>query len=96
MRVELVYALPDRAWRVAVDVAEGACVADALGSGVPALRIACGTVEFEVDPTRLAVFGRPVAPQSPLRDGDRIEILRPLLADPKQARRRRAGQSRGR
>ncbi|HEX5756786.1 MAG TPA: RnfH family protein [Arenimonas sp.] len=96
MRVELVYALPDRAWRVKVEVADNACVADALDQGLPALRTACGSVEVEADPSRLAVFGRPAAAESLLHDGDRIEILRPLLADPKQARRRRAVQSRGR
>jgi putative ubiquitin-RnfH superfamily antitoxin RatB of RatAB toxin-antitoxin module len=36
------------------------------------------------------VFGRPVTPASPLHDGDRIEILRPLVTDPKEGRRQRA------
>lgn len=96
MRVELVYAVPNHAWRVTVEVADNACVADAFGQGLPALRAACGSVGVEADPSRLAVFGRPVAAESPLHDGDRIEILRPLLADPKQARRRRAEHSRRR
>jgi putative ubiquitin-RnfH superfamily antitoxin RatB of RatAB toxin-antitoxin module len=39
----------------------------------------------------LAVFGRAATPATVLHDGDRIELLRPLLADPKQRRRERAG-----
>jgi hypothetical protein len=45
---------------------------------------------FEIDPQKLAIFSRPAEPDSVLRDGDRVEILRPLIADPKQARRARA------
>ena len=86
IRVEVVYALPDRCTAVRVELPEGACVADALGAAVMPERVP-GLV---VDPARLAVFGRAVTPQTPLHAGDRVEILRPLLADPKQARRRRA------
>ncbi|MFY2764997.1 RnfH family protein [Arenimonas sp. MALMAid1274] len=86
LAVEVVYALPDRSWRVAVQLPAGATVADALaladlGAQVPGL---------DVDPARLAVFGRSATLQTTLHDGDRVEILRPLLADPKQARRERA------
>jgi putative ubiquitin-RnfH superfamily antitoxin RatB of RatAB toxin-antitoxin module len=42
-----------------------------------------------------AVHGLVVRPEQPLRDGDRVELLRPLLADPKEARRRRAGPMKG-
>jgi putative ubiquitin-RnfH superfamily antitoxin RatB of RatAB toxin-antitoxin module len=86
LRVEVVYALPDRCWRVAVAVPPGARVADALAaadlpSKVPGLR---------VDAAMLAIFGNTATPESLLRDGDRVEVLRPLVADPKQARRERA------
>ena len=40
----------------------------------------------------LAVHGVRAAPGDALRDGDRIELLRPLVADPKDARRRRAAR----
>lgn len=40
----------------------------------------------------LGVFGRRVAADQQLRDGDRVEIYRPLTADPKEQRRRRAGR----
>jgi putative ubiquitin-RnfH superfamily antitoxin RatB of RatAB toxin-antitoxin module len=42
-----------------------------------------------------AIFGVRVAADAPLRPGDRIEVLRPLLVDPKEARRRRAAIRRG-
>jgi putative ubiquitin-RnfH superfamily antitoxin RatB of RatAB toxin-antitoxin module len=86
LRIEVVYALPERCFSAAVELPSGATVADALRAAAMAERVP-GLV---VDPARLAVFGQAAAPQTPLHDGDRVEILRPLLADPKQARRRRA------
>ena len=41
-------------------------------------------------PAGLGIFGRCADVNSPLRDGDRIELYRPLAIDPKEARRRRA------
>ncbi|KAA2286356.1 RnfH family protein [Arenimonas fontis] len=89
MRVEVVYALPSRCWRFPLALPTGATVADALAAADPGRHIP-GLVP---DPARLAVFGRPAAPDTVLHPGDRVEILRPLLADPKLARRRRAGQA---
>ncbi|MFZ9061531.1 MAG: RnfH family protein, partial [Steroidobacteraceae bacterium] len=40
----------------------------------------------------LAVYGREVGGEQPVEDGVRVEILRPLLEDPKSRRRRRAGR----
>lgn len=56
--------------------------------------------ELGLDPAALSlgVFGKPIA--SPrrhlLREGDRLEIYRPLIADPKEARRKRAARGRAR
>jgi hypothetical protein len=46
----------------------------------------------EIDPGRqkIGIHGRVVAAQTPLRDGDRVEIYRALIVDAKEARRRRA------
>jgi putative ubiquitin-RnfH superfamily antitoxin RatB of RatAB toxin-antitoxin module len=86
--VSVVYALPDRYWSADVRVPATATVGDALG-------LAALVVDgMEVAADRLAVFGRTVTLASPLRDGDRIEILRPLATDPKDARRQRAGPAR--
>jgi len=43
-----------------------------------------------IDPRQLGIFSKKVAPNQVLRDGDRVEIYRPLLLDPMEARRRRA------
>ena len=86
IRVEVVYALPERYWSVPLELPGGATVSQALLlAGMEHL------VEgVEIDPARLAIFSRPVLPSAVLRDGDRLEILRPLLADPKLDRRARA------
>ena len=94
MRVEVVYALSERQWQVALELEPGATAAEAVRqSGLleqhPALAQAALV---------LAVFGRVVEEGRPLRDGDRVELLRPLQADPKEARRKlaAAGKSMGR
>ena len=45
-----------------------------------------------IDPAAIGIFGRKAPPEQVLREGDRVEIYRPLIADPKEARRRRAEQ----
>jgi putative ubiquitin-RnfH superfamily antitoxin RatB of RatAB toxin-antitoxin module len=84
LSISVVYALPERYWRVDVQLGQGATVADALAAA------SLEAPGLEVDPARLAVFGRAATPGTPLHDGDRVEILRPLAMDPKEARRRRA------
>ena len=46
-------------------------------------------VHPEIDANRpvLGIFGRRVTPDTALQDGDRVEIYRPLINDPKEARR---------
>jgi putative ubiquitin-RnfH superfamily antitoxin RatB of RatAB toxin-antitoxin module len=87
--VSIVYALPDGATEVALEVPDGTTVDDALE------RSAIATRHPELDLARcpVGVHGRRVQRDHLLSDGDRIEIYRPLLADPKHARRRRARTS---
>ncbi|MGH8072835.1 MAG: RnfH family protein [Lysobacter sp.] len=85
MKVELIRAWPRRFEQVLVDLDEGACVADALQAAGWA----------DAAESDYAVFGVVAGRATTLRDGDRVELLRPLLADPKDARRRRAA-TRGR
>jgi putative ubiquitin-RnfH superfamily antitoxin RatB of RatAB toxin-antitoxin module len=85
LRVEVVYALAGVQDLVALELAQGATARDAAeASGLP-LRHGL-TIERLV----LGNFGKRIAADYLLRDGDRVEILRPLAADPKEARRRRA------
>ena len=81
MRVELLRAWPRRFERTGVELPDGACVADALA--------AAGWSSLE-EVEGYAIHGRRATPASPLRDGDRLELLRGLELDPKDARRRRA------
>jgi putative ubiquitin-RnfH superfamily antitoxin RatB of RatAB toxin-antitoxin module len=90
--VEIAYAEPQRAIVKTFRVAPGSRVADAL-------RQAALDPEFsEVDLENAAVgiFGRVIQGDHPLKEGDRIEIYRPLTADPKTARRARAKSARPR
>ena len=86
--VEVAYALPDRQFLRAVTLPVGATVEMAIrASGVltrfPALTLASQPV---------GVFSRPCALTDPVMDGDRVELYRPLSADPKEARRRLAAE----
>lgn len=90
LRVEVAYALPDRQILLELEVEGGTTVRQAIErSGIlrryPGIQIARG---------RVGIFGRRVDLDAPLRDGDRVEIYRPLVADPKEARRRRVKRSR--
>lgn len=86
--VEIVYALPDRLIAVTAHVPPGTTVGEAITQTGFAQRVQ--DIDAEVAP--VGVFGRVVSRDTPVRDGDRIEIYRPLLADPKQARRQRSSR----
>ncbi len=86
IRVEVVLAMPDRQELVVLEVTTGSTLADAITqSGLAEM-----FEDFELDPTRVGIFGQKASPDQVLRDGDRVEIYRPLIADPKEARRQRA------
>lgn len=86
IRVSVVYAEPDAVFDVALELPAGATVVDAIERSW--IRQRRPGIEIRED--RLGVFARKVAFDMPLRDGDRVEIYRPLKVDPKEARRRRA------
>jgi len=88
MRIEVVYALPERQALLAVEVPVGTTLEEAIElSGIRML-----FPGMDVDPERVGIFGTRVGMRDVLRPGDRVEIYRPLLADPKEARRKRATQ----
>lgn len=88
LEIEIVYGLADRQVLKNMTVAEGTTIREAaLKSGLE--------VEFpglDLQQAPLGIFGKVVKDETVLRDGDRIEVYRPLLIDPKEARRKRAGQ----
>lgn len=88
LEVEIVYARPEEQSIVRVSVAQGSTVRDAL----VAARVTERWPELASGYAALGIYGRRVAADAALRAGDRIEIYRPLNADPKQARRVRAAR----
>lgn len=82
--VEVAYALPARQWVVVVPLREGMTAAEALEASGLLSELA----ELRRPDLPLGIFGRRVQPSQPLRDGDRVEIYRPLSLDPREARRR--------
>jgi uncharacterized protein len=90
LNVSVVYALPDRQAVVQLELNAGATVEQALqASGLIGRFPEIGSAPA------CAVFGKAVTLTQVLKPGDRIEILRPLLIDPKEARRQ-AARSRSR
>jgi len=86
INIEAVYALPDEQTLFKQSVPEGAAVAEAI-------RL-CGILEkypeIDLAANKLGIFGKLVKADTVLRDRDRIEIYRPLIADPREVRRKRA------
>ncbi len=86
IRVEVAYAGPEGQWVIPVELPVGARLADAIeASGI---RRHIPTVVINDD--NVGVFSRPRRLDDVLTEGNRVEIYRPLLADPKQQRRARA------
>ncbi|MDE1188892.1 MAG: RnfH family protein [Pantoea sp.] len=87
--IEVVYALPDKQYLRTVTLEEGATVEEAIkASGLLSLR-----KDIDLKTNKVGVFSRPVKLDDTLQDGDRVEIYRPLIADPKEMRRQRAERS---
>ncbi len=86
MHVEVVYALPEEAHRVHLELVAGATVGEAL----EAVRRLPPFDALALDSMPVGVFGELVSSDRVLQEGDRVEIYRPLKMDPREARRRRA------
>jgi putative ubiquitin-RnfH superfamily antitoxin RatB of RatAB toxin-antitoxin module len=88
IHAEVIYALPLRQDCSEVELEEGATVERAIRrSGVLERNR-----EIDVISVRLGIWGRRARLSDVLRDGDRVEIYRPLAADPKEIRRQRAAK----
>lgn len=88
LTIEVVYALAQHQAIKRVKLPQGSCVRDAIE--------ASGLLEIypEIDLTKnkLGIFAKLSKPDTPLRDRDRVEIYRPLIADPKEVRKQRAAE----
>lgn len=86
INVEVMYALPAQQPLLRVRLAEGATVEDAIRqSGV-----LDAFPEIDLAKNKVGIFSKLVKLDEKLRDKDRVEIYRPLIADPKEVRRKRA------
>ena len=86
IRVEVAWGDSERQVLLAVSVPAGCTVAEAIeASGI---RDEVNALEVAAD--RVGIFGRKARLDSLLKEGDRVEIYRPLIADPKDVRRARA------
>lgn len=90
--VEVAYATPQRQEIVELNVDEGTSLIEA----VRLSRITDHFPEIDLDRDEMGVFGRKVDKHTRLKNLDRVEIYRPLLVDPKEARRRRAARAKAR
>ncbi|KGT90121.1 RnfH family protein [Enterobacter cancerogenus] len=87
--VEIVYALPEKQYLRSVTLEEGATVEQAIkASGLLSLR-----KDIDLSSNKVGIFSRPVKLGDAVQDGDRVEIYRPLIADPKEMRRQRVERS---
>jgi len=87
--IEVAYALPEQQWLLEEKVPAGTTVGEALEKSliheyVPDLKI-----------ERVGIWSKPVKMDQVLQEGDRIEIYRPLLVDPKARRRKEAQKRKG-
>lgn len=88
LKVEVCYALPEKQVMIPVSLPEGATLLQAVE--------ASGILEkySEIDPAKnkFGIYAKLSRPDTLLRDRDRVEIYRPLIADPKEVRKQRAAE----
>ncbi len=86
IKIELVYALPAEQFLIKSEVPRGSTIAEAVKlSGMLEKH-----PEINLENGKFGIFGKLSKTDTVLREKDRIEIYRPLIADPKEVRRRRA------
>ncbi len=88
IEVEVAYARPDEQAILTVRGEKGITAAQAIErSGILE-----HFPEIDLEKARLGIFGKVTKRDAVLNAGDRVEIYRPLIADPKEARKRRAAE----
>ena len=88
IHIEVAYALPEVQYLFAETVEQGTSVSDALQQS-KLLQELPGLVTDKV-----GIFGKIVTPDTILREGDRIEVYRPLKVDPRDRRRQKVEEER--
>jgi putative ubiquitin-RnfH superfamily antitoxin RatB of RatAB toxin-antitoxin module len=90
IEVEVAYARPDEQVILALQVPDGSTVEDAIRRSGVLERFP----EIDLATNKVGVFGKVGKLDQELSPGDRVEIYRPLIADPKEARKQRAAEGR--
>jgi putative ubiquitin-RnfH superfamily antitoxin RatB of RatAB toxin-antitoxin module len=88
LNVEVVYALPERQELSSLTLPAGATV----GQAIEASGFLARYPEIDITKNKLGVYAKLAKPDTALRDRDRVEIYRPLIADPKEVRKQRAAE----
>ena len=88
IRIEIVYALALRSTTKSVHLVQGATICDALA----AVALDPKFLGVDLANSPVGVFGKVARRDQILNDGDRVEIYRPLLEEPKLARRKRVNR----
>lgn len=89
IRVEVAYALPEKQFLRQISLPTGSTVEQAIiASGLLILR-----TDIDLKKNKVGIYSRSVKLTDEVHEGDRVEIYRPLLVDPKELRRQRAERS---
>lgn len=86
--VEIAYATPEKQWLIAVKLPEQSTAQ----SAIDASGLLSRCPELDNVALNMGIFASVCKPEQPLKQGDRVEIYRPLFHDPKEARRQRAAK----
>ncbi len=86
--IEVAYATPEKQLIFVIDIDKSISARDAINQS----RIIDEFPEIDIDTVKIGVFGKLIPDSYQLQEKDRIEIYRPLLADPKEVRRRLAAE----
>lgn len=90
--VEVACALPEKQEIIMLEVEPGTTAREAVAISA----ISRSFPEIDVESAELGIFGKAIKPDYKLHEGDRVEIYRPLIADPKEVRRKRAAAAKQR
>ncbi|RKZ69549.1 MAG: RnfH family protein [Gammaproteobacteria bacterium] len=88
INIEVAYATPEKQLIRAVNVDAGTTI----GAAIVQSGIMMDFPDLELEGAAVGLFGKAAAMTTVLSDGDRVEIYRPLIADPKEVRRKRAAE----
>lgn len=92
IKVEVSYALPHKQVILELEVAEGTTALEAARQSGVAEKFE----GIDLDNAKMGIFGKVVSPRQGLKAGDRVEVYRPLVADPKEVRKERAARAKAR